>query len=173
MWLGSGVHWTTWFFYGVFHHLVLFMYLFLFYKLCWGFFRHPISLDMLGPLGAFPSMEGLETSSNSLHLLQSTCVACPCRYLLHRGGALHWESSMASLTARLRSPWFWQGVFVTLSVVLLHEELFGLPQALSELGRLDVPSAGIPSDSLTVYIDRQCCKTTVLLLLDGQLSLVL
>ena len=37
----------------------------------------------------------------------------------HRGGALHQKSSLASLTAQFLQPWFGQGVFFTLFVVLL------------------------------------------------------
>ena len=42
------------------------------------------------------------------------------------GGALHWESSMASFTARFRPPWFGQGVFFTLFAVLQLKEMLGL-----------------------------------------------
>ena len=139
----------------------------------WGVFRHPISLDLLTPLGAFASMEGLETSVNPLRLLWSACLVRPCWYLLHQGGALHRESSLTSWTARFHPPWFAKGVFVTLFAILTLEELLGLPQALAELRRIDFPAIGITSDSQTGYVDRQSCRTPILLLFGGQLSLVL
>ena len=166
-WLVGGVHQTVWIFSRV-CSITRFVCLF-----GWGVFRHPISLDLLGPLGAFVSMEGLETSVKLLRLLQSTCLVSPCWYLIHRGGDIHWESSLTSWTAWSRPPWFGQGVFVTLFVILLLKELIGILQELAELRRLDLPAIGIHSDSQTVCIDHKSCQTTTLLLFDRQLSLVL
>ena len=48
----------------------------------WGVFRHPIFLDLLTPLRAFASLEGLETSVAPLCLLRSACLEIPWGYLL-------------------------------------------------------------------------------------------
>ena len=62
---------------------------------------------------------------------------------------------------------------VTPFVVLPLKELLGRPEALAELGRLDIQSVGVPSDRQTGGVGRMSCQTPVLLLFDGQLSLVL
>ena len=69
-----------------------------------------------------------------------------------RGGALPWESSISSWTARFFPSWFLQGVFVTLFVVLTIKELLGLTQVLTELGTLDTPVTGFFSDRQTWYV---------------------
>ena len=64
-------------------------------------------------------------------------------------------------------------VSVTPFVVLLLEELIRRPQALAELDRIDFKSVGVPSDRHTGGVGRPYCQTTVLLLFDGNLLLVL
>ena len=66
-----------------------------------------------------------------------------------RAGALHRSSFMASWTARFHPSWFGQGVFATFFVILLLEELLGLPHVLSELGRIYIPAIGIPATVLS------------------------
>ena len=53
------------------------------------------------------------------------------------------------------------------------KELIGLPQALAELGRLDLPVVGIPSYFQTGHAYWQSCLTTALLLFYERLLLVL
>ena len=69
----------------------------------------------------------------------------------------------------LNTCWTW-----TLNpAVLPLEELLGFPQALAELNRIDVTAVGIPYDYQTRGVGRPSCKTPVILLFYGQLSLVL
>ena len=48
----------------------------------WGVLRHLVLLDLLDPLGAFESLEGLEASVNPLRLLQRAFLARLCWSLL-------------------------------------------------------------------------------------------
>ena len=48
----------------------------------WGVFHHPISLDLPGPLGAFASLDGLETPFAQSRLLRHACLTRPCLSLL-------------------------------------------------------------------------------------------
>ena len=48
----------------------------------WGVFHHPISLDLPVPLGAFASLDGLETSFAQPRLLWRACLSRPCLSLL-------------------------------------------------------------------------------------------
>ena len=64
-------------------------------------------------------------------------------------------------------------VFFSLFFVLKLEELIGLPQALTELGMIDLPVVGIPSDHQTGGVGRTSCRTPGLLLFDGQMLLFL
>ena len=53
------------------------------------------------------------------------------------------------------------------------EELIGIPQAIDELGRLDIPDVGIPCDCNTGGVGWPSCRTPVLLLFSRQLLLAM
>ena len=73
------------------------------------------------------------------------------------GWALHWESFLAYLTALFFRFYLDRMFSITLFFVLPLEELLGLPQALAEIGRIDIPTVGIPSDCHTGGIGRMSC----------------
>ena len=70
------------------------------------------------------------------------------------GGALHQDSPRESLTADYIRLDLDRVFFVTPFVTLLIEELTGLPQALAELGRLDLKYLGVTSDRQTGGVSR-------------------
>ena len=90
-----------------------------------------------------------------------------------RGGALHRESYMVSLTSRFLPSWFRKGVFVAFFVMMPLKLRIGLPQAIAELGRIDILTVGISSDRQTGYIDWRSYRTPDLLLFDGYIAIIL